>query len=87
MYAPGLRSSGIAPGFYPGVTKPVRSVLKPQFSSIIPGFYPGFTAGYYFQGPARPKRLLSYGGPPFLVSFNTVTLQFANWPSLWGAAL
>ena len=48
---------------------------------IIPGFYPGFTTGYYFQGPARPKRLLPYNSLPFLISFNTVALQFANWPS------
>ena len=41
---------------------------------IIPGFYPGFAAGYYFQGPARPKKLLPYGGLPFLVSFDAVAL-------------
>ena len=86
MHAPRLRSSGITPGFYPGITGPVKSVLKPRFSSIIPGFYPGFAIEYYFQGPARPKRLLSYSGLPFLVSFNAVTLQFANRFSL-GAAL
>ena len=66
MHTPRLRSSSITPGFYPGITKPVRSVLRPRFSSIIPGFYPGFATGYYFQGPARPKRLLPYGGLPFL---------------------
>ena len=78
IHTPGLRSSGITPGFYPGITRPVGSVLRPRFSSIIPGFYPGYTTGYYFQGPARPERLLPYNGPPFLISFNTVTLQFAN---------
>ena len=78
MHTPGLRFLGITPGFYPGVTRPVRSILRPRFSSIIPGFYPGFTIRYYFQGPARPKRLFPYGDPLFLVSFNTVALQFAN---------
>ena len=48
MYTPGLRSLGITPGFYPGVTGPVGSVLRPRFSSIIPGFYPGFATRYYF---------------------------------------
>ena len=48
MHTPRLRSLGITPGFYPGVTGPVGSVLGPRFSSIIPGFYPGFTTGYYF---------------------------------------
>ena len=68
MRAPGLRSSGITPGFYPGVTRPAGSVLRSRFSSIIPGFYPGFATGYYFQGLTRPERLLPYGGPPFSIS-------------------
>ena len=68
MRAPGLRSSGITPGFYPGVAGPAGSVLRSRFSSIIPGFYPGFATGYYFQGLARPKRLLPCGGPPFSIS-------------------
>ena len=34
-----------------------------------------------FSGPARPERLLSYGGLPFLVFFDAVALQFVNWPS------
>ena len=74
MRALGLRSSGITPGFYPGITGPVKSILRPRFSSIIPGFYPGFTTGYYFQGPARPERLLSYSNLPFLISFNIIML-------------
>ena len=65
--APGLRSLGIAPRFYPGVTGPARSVLRPRFLSIIPGFYPGFAAGYYFQGLTRLERLLLCGGPPFSI--------------------
>ena len=81
MYIPRLRSLRITPGFYPGVTRPVRNIPRPRFSSIIPGFYPGSAAGYYFQGPARPKRLLPCGNLPFSISFNAVTLQFANWPS------
>ena len=48
MYIPGFQSLGIIPGFYPGVIRPVRSVLRPRFLLIIPGFYPGFSAGYYF---------------------------------------
>ena len=48
MYAPGFRSLGIVPGFYPGVAGPVRNILRPRFLSIIPGFYPGFATGYYF---------------------------------------
>ena len=48
MRALRLRSLGIAPGFYPGVTGPAGSVLKSRFLSIIPGFYPGFATGYYF---------------------------------------
>ena len=66
--APGLRSLGIAPGFYPGVTGPAGSVLRPRFLSIVPGFYPGFAVGYYFQGLTRPKRLLPCGGLPFSIS-------------------
>ena len=48
MHIPGLRSSKTTSGFYLGIIKPVRSILRPRFSSIIPGFYPGFTTGYYF---------------------------------------
>ena len=48
IHAPGLRSLRITPGFYPGVTGPAKSVLRPRFLSIIPGFYPKFTTGYYF---------------------------------------
>ena len=71
----------ITPGFYPGIIKPVRNILRPRFLLIIPKFYPGFITGYYFRGPARLKRLLLYSGLPFLISFNAVTLQFVNWPS------
>ena len=78
VHTPGLRSSGITPGFYPEVARPVGSVLGPRFSSIILRFYPGFAAGYYFQGSTRPKKLFLYGSLLFLVSFNAVTLQFAN---------
>ena len=46
--APGFRFSGIAPGFYPGVAGPVRSVPGPRFLSIVLEFYLGFAAGYYF---------------------------------------
>ena len=81
IHALRFRSLGITPGFYLGVIKPVKSILGPRFLSIIPGFYLGFITGYYFQGPTRLKRLLPYGNPPFLISFNAVTLQFANWPS------
>ena len=81
MHISRLQSLRITPGFYPGITGPVGSVLRPRFSSIIPRFYSGFAAGYYFQGLTRLKRLLSYSGLPFLVSFDTVTLQFANRPS------
>ena len=81
MYIPRLQSSRTTPGFYPGITGPVKSIPRPRFSSIIPGFYPGFTTEYYFQSLTRPVRLLPYGGLPFSISFNTVTLQFANWPS------
>ena len=48
VHTPGLRSLRIIPGFYPGIIRPVRSVLGPRFLSIVPGFYPGFAAGYYF---------------------------------------
>ena len=48
IHAPGLRSLRITPGFYPGITGPVKSVPRPRFLSIIPGFYLGFTTGYYF---------------------------------------
>ena len=48
MHTSRLRSSGITPGFYPGIAGPAGSVLRPRFLSIIPGFYPRFTAGYYF---------------------------------------
>ena len=75
VHAPGFRSSRITPGFYPGVTRPVKSVPRPRFSSIIPGFYPGFATGYYFQGPARPERLLLYDNLPFLVF-----LRYSNAP-------
>ena len=68
MRAPGLWSLGIAPGFYSGIIKPAGSILRPRFLSIIPGFYSGFAAGYYFQGLARPKRLLPYAGLPFSIS-------------------
>ena len=81
IHAPGFQSLRITPGFYPGVIKPVKSVLRPRFLLIIPGFYPGFAIGYYFQGLTRPKRLLLYSGLSFLVSFNAIALQFANWPS------
>ena len=81
MHIPRLRSSKITPGFYPGIARPVGSVLRPRFLSIIPGFYPRFTIGYYFQGPACPKRLLPYSVLPFLVFFNIIALQLANWPS------
>ena len=81
VHTPGLRSLRITPGFYPGIAGPVRSIPRPRFSSIIPGFYPGFATGYYFQGLARPVRLLPYNYLPFLVFFfffDAVTLQFAN---------
>ena len=74
MHIPGLRSLRITPGFYPGIIGPVRSILRPRFSLIIPGFYPGFATKYYFEGPARLKRLLSYNSLLFLVTFNTVML-------------
>ena len=74
MRTPGLRFLGITPGFYLGIAGPVGSVLRPRFLSIIPGFYPGFAVGYYFQGITRPKRLLLYGGLPFLVSFDVIVL-------------
>ena len=74
MHTPGLRCLGIAPGFYPGVARPVKSVPRPRFLSIIPGFYPGFAVGYYFQGLARPERLLPCDGLPFSNSFNAVAL-------------
>ena len=48
VHAPGLRSLRITFGFYPGVTGPVRSVLRPRFLLIIPGFYLGFAIRYYF---------------------------------------
>ena len=48
MHIPRLQSLKITPGFYPGVIRPVRSVLRPRFLLIIPGFYPGFTVEYYF---------------------------------------
>ena len=48
MYIPGFRSLKITPGFYPGITRPVRNVLRLRFLSIIPGFYPGFATEYYF---------------------------------------
>ena len=48
VHVPRLRFLKITPGFYPGVTRQVGSVLRPRFLSIIPGFHPGFAAGYYF---------------------------------------
>ena len=48
MHTPGLQFLRITPGFYPGITRPVKSVLGPRFLLIIPEFYPKFTAGYYF---------------------------------------
>ena len=48
MRIPRFRSLRIAPGFYLRITRPVRSILVPQFLSIIPGFYLGFAAEYYF---------------------------------------
>ena len=74
MYTPGLRFLRITPGFYLGIAKPVKSILRPRFLSIIPGFYPGFVAGYYFYGLTRLKRLLLYNGLPFLISYNAVIL-------------
>ena len=75
---PRLRFLKITPGFYPGIARPIKSILIPQFLLIIPGFYSGSATGYYFQGLARPERLLPYSDLPFSVSSNTAALQFAN---------
>ena len=48
MHTPGFRSLRITSVFYPGIIRPVKSILRPRFLSIIPGFYPELTTGYYF---------------------------------------